>query len=157
MLKKRMGDPNQLSIFDVIKTIEEKSLNNERPGSLNLDVVIREELSLAIKECPQSRYWIAGRMAELTGCPISKEQLDSWTSESHVQHNFPLKHFVALIKATGSNNLLKIIVERAGYHLAEDECLLDQELGKIKRLKEDLAQREKAIMGYLKDKNRKRE
>jgi len=152
--KKNDSNPDQLSIFDLIKSIQQKSPVEERPGSLNIDIPFREELSLSLKKCPQSRFGVASKMSEGLGTEVTKFSLDAFTGESKTHHRFPASYLPAFIKATNDLGPLRLLVEKCGCHLIESEDLLDQELGKIRRLKEELAQREKEIMGFLKGQGR---
>lgn len=65
------------------------------PGDLDIGLALRHLLSNLLKACPQSRFVVAAKMAELTGHDISKNQLDSWTAESREGWRFPLEYLPA--------------------------------------------------------------
>lgn len=94
MAKKKKGEPapGQISLFDFMEEIQEKveASNTEiNPGSLNISVQLRNELSEGLKYSTLSRHQVAARMSELIGTEITKSQLDSWTAESKEYHRFP--------------------------------------------------------------------
>ena len=71
---KRRTDTLTLDLFEVpVPTAP-------MPGALQFGLVLRRLLSDLLKGSPYSREIVAARMSELTGEPISKHQLDSWTA-----------------------------------------------------------------------------
>ncbi|MBI4652230.1 hypothetical protein HY745_13350 [Candidatus Desantisbacteria bacterium] len=148
MIRKKIDNSgyNQLNLFDIIDRLshEEKSTTT-KAGTFNIDVRVRALLSDALKQCTYSREYIAARMSELTGIEITKSQLDSWTAESKEQHRFPFAYSAAFCDATGSLEILKLVVEMVGGYLLKGEDALYTELGRIKKNKKELAEKEKLI------------
>lgn len=150
--KKRVSkaNPNQLNLFDLIKKVSkaEKELVTTA-GSFNIDIRLRHMISDALKACPLSRDMVAARMNELLGMEISKSQLNSWTAESRDQHRFPLVYAAAFCEATGNVNILRIVVEMTGCYLIQGEDALLTELGRIEKMKEEIAKKEKLVRQTL--------
>lgn len=156
MIRKRKSTaaPGQLSLFDFVKEIQEGIEAQEKkteidPGSLNVSVQLRNELSEGLKRSMLSRYQTAARMSELTGAEITKSQLDSWTAESKEYHRFPAEYLPAFCYATGYKKPLKIMAKMVQCYLLESEEALLAELGKIDQTKKDLARREKTVRNLL--------
>lgn len=152
--KEKIGhDSSQLSLFDILSKWNGKAGGQQSPSpaSFNMDLRLREELSLGLKRSPQSRYQIAARMSELTGMEISKSQLDSWTAESKENHRFPAAYLPAFCEATGDKEPLKFMAEMLNCYLIESHDALLTELGRIKQTKESLAEKERTIRRVLKE------
>jgi len=135
------GVNNQLNLFDFLKN-ESKSTNidsNHGPGSLNMQISLRQALNEAIKQCPLSRWQIAGKMSELVDHEVSKYMLDSWTSESKEGHRFPAEYLPAFCHVTGILKPLQILGEAintftmpGGEALRAEIQKLDEEEKKIR-------------------------
>ncbi|MBE7415118.1 MAG: hypothetical protein HS130_07790 [Deltaproteobacteria bacterium] len=151
-VKKKQIDPNQLSLFDVIKRIEERKKEDRTiAGSFSMEHRLNALLSKALKHCPLSRELVAGRMSELTGEEITKTTIDAWTASSKAKHRFPAKYLPAFIEATGDREILKVMAEMTGCYLVEGEDALLTELGRIEKTKEELAKKEKLVRQTLDD------
>lgn len=132
-------DDRQLSLFDVIR-----NLQNDKPasipiGSFNVDRPFREAISEALRQSPLSRYQVAARMSELTGTDITKTMMDSWTAESKEQHRFPAIFLPAFCEAVGSNEPLKMLGNLIGAFVLPGPEALRAE---IKRIEEDIARKQ---------------
>lgn len=132
-------DPNQLTIFDAIRRIQEREAAVTTAGSFDIDRQFREAISAAIKACPRSRYEIAARMSELIGQEIIKTTLDSWTAESKDNHRFPAIFLSAFCEATGSSEPLKILGRLVGVFIMPGPEALRAE---VQRLNEEIAKRQ---------------
>lgn len=133
-------DPNQLTIFDAIRRIQEREAEASRPaGSFDIDRQFREVISAAIKASPRSRYEIAARMSELIGQEITKTTLDSWTAESKDGHRFPAIFLSAFCEATGSSEPLKIMGRLVGVFIMPGPEALRAE---IQKLEEEITKRQ---------------
>lgn len=147
----RSENMEQLSLFDVIK--EQQKAGRDvmmEAGSMNISTRLREELSKGLRQCRCSRYEVAARMSEVTGCEISKSQLDSWTAESKESHRFPAEYLPAFCAVTGYKEPLRMMATLIQCYLLESEEALLSELGRIDQAKRDLSKKEKAIREFLK-------
>lgn len=134
--KKRIDNPNQLSIFDYINEQKTKQASEKpRGGSLNIDIEERHLISDILKRSRWSRYEIAARMSEYTGEEITKSQLDSWTAESKQQWRFPSRYLPAFRHATDNTELIEFHCKKAGLFVVPDTDALRAE---IKHLEEDI-------------------
>jgi hypothetical protein len=119
-------------------------------GSLNYAAELCGVLSAALKRSSKSRYEIAARMAELLGQDVSKFQLDAWTAESREGHRFPFEYAAAFEAACETTALQELLARKRGSRiLVGDESLLT-ELGRIEKMKLELAQRERALKDRIK-------
>lgn len=147
---KKPIDINQISLFDVIKNIEEKRKDERtEAGSLNIKHRLKAILTQALKRNPLSRELIAGKMSELTGEDITKTTIDAWTASSKEKHRFPAEYVPAFIKAAGDREILKIMADMSGGYFIEGEDALLTELGRIEKQKEEIAKKEKLIRQTL--------
>jgi hypothetical protein len=58
---------------------------------------------------------IARRMTDELGRKVSEDVLDKWSSEAAEAHRIPLDAFIALIAATGANELLGFVPGLLGF------------------------------------------
>jgi hypothetical protein len=128
---KQRIDTNQVSLFDILKNYQEESLTTRPAGSFDIDKQFREATSQALKECPLSRWKVASRMSELTGCEISKAMLDSWTAESKEGHRFPAIFLPAFCDATGCSEQLKMLGRPVGVFVLPGPEALRAEIQRI--------------------------
>lgn len=152
--KKFRPPPGQIPLFDVLEEIQEKIEAKEgniemNPGSMNISVQLRNELSEGLKMSMLSRHQVAARMSELTGAEITKSQLDSWTAESKEYHRFPAEYLPAFCFVTGYKKPLMIMARMVQCYLMESEGALLAELGKIDQGKKDLAMRERTVLDLI--------
>lgn len=115
------------------------------PGALNFDKTLRRLLTDLIKDCPHSRDIVAARMSELTGDPISKSKLDSWTAESRDGWRFPLEYLPAFEVAVETHQITSWLANLRGCKVLVGKEALDAEIGKLERLKEDAGKRIKQL------------
>jgi hypothetical protein len=157
-MSKKKIDIGQISIFDVIKNLSEQqkaaSLQGVIPGSFNIEAILRELISSALKNTKLSRYEVAAEMSKLLGREITKSQIDSWSAESKEHHRFPLAYLNAFMEATGDKTIVRLISEKAAGYFIEGEDALYTELGKIERQENDLAKRKDLIKKTLEEINK---
>ena len=152
--KKYAPPPGQIPLFDVIEEIQEKIEAKEGntemiPGSMNISVQLRNELSEGLKISMMSRHQVAARMSELAGVEITKSQLDSWTAESKEYHRFPAEYLPAFCMVTGYKKPLMMMARLVQCYLLESREALLAQLGKINQTKKDLARQEKTVMDLI--------
>ena len=144
---KKFCHPDQLNFFDLLKDLRPK---NSGFSSFNIDLLLRETISQAIKESPLSRFQIAARMSEILGLEVSKSMIDSWTAESREGINrFPACDLPAFCQTVGSIEPLRVLADLLGCVVVEGEEALLIELSKVGVEKERLFKRERAIKTIL--------
>jgi hypothetical protein len=107
------------------------------PSDRCLDLaVIKRSLQLDIKQCRYSREEIAARLSIAVSRPITVAQINAWTAETNA-NRFPLDMLAAWVVVTGSRRLLDLVVQSAGFAVADEyqvalaayaKTLLDKEL-----------------------------
>lgn len=115
-------------------------------GSLEYAIELCCALSDAITKSGLSRYQIAARMSELTGQEITKAQLDAWTAESKTPWRFPFEYSAAFEVACSTTCLQDLLGRKRGSRILVGEEALYAELGLVKKQREELAMRERALM-----------
>ena len=115
------------------------------PGALNFSHQLRHLLSEQLKASPHSREIIAARMSELTGEPITKNQLNAWTAESREPWRFPLEYLPAFEVACETTALTTWIASVRGGRVQLGKDAIYTEIGKMERVKEDAAKRIKQL------------
>lgn len=88
-------------------------------------------------------------MSELTGSDITKHQLDSWTAESREAWRFPLEYLPAFEAAVETHDVTAWIADLRGARLSVGREALEAQLGRIGRMKDDLARQERALKKLL--------
>lgn len=119
------------------------------PGALDVGLALRHLLSKLLKNCPLSRFEVAARMSELTGHEISKHQLDAWTAESREGWRFPLEYLPAFESAVETHDVTIWIADLRGARLSVGREALEAQLGRITRMRDDLARQERALKKLL--------
>lgn len=120
-----------------------------RPGALDVGLALRHLLSELLKNCPLSRFLVAARMSELIGHEISKHQLDAWTAESREGWRFPLEYLPAFEVAVETHDVTAWLADLRGARLSVGREALETQLGRIGRMKGELAQQERVIKRLL--------
>jgi len=140
---KKFCHPDQLNFLDILKDLRPK---NTEFSSLNIDLLLRETISQAIKESLLSRFQIAAKISELLGVEVSKTMIDSWTAESREGLNrFPAAYLPAFCHVVGSIEPLKVLADLVGCFVIQGQEALLIEQSKINLQKEKLAEKERAI------------
>lgn len=97
----------------------------------------------------RNRYDLAARMSELTGCEITKAQIDAWTGVSKSAWRFPLEYGPAFEVACNSNGLQELFARKRGTRVLVGEDSLLAELGRIHTSREELKQRERQLKARI--------
>ena len=136
-------DPRQPSLFDAaIDT-------GPQPGSMNFGAQLRSALAKAIKECPQSRAWVAARMNDLIYGELAGEDgevtvhmVNKWTAPASEAWRFPLEFLPAFAEATAAHWLVDQVAAWCGCRalLGKEAALAD--LGAMSKKGEDLRRKE---------------
>ena len=99
----------------------------------------------------KNRSLIAQRMSAYLGRTISEAMLNKWTSEGSEDHRIPLDAFIALVHATGAQELLGFVPGEFGLTVIEheyaeliEERLLDDHIEEMQARRQVLAARRKA-------------
>ena len=144
---KKFYHPDQLSFFDLLKDLRPQ---NSGFSSFNIDLLLRETISQAIKESSLSRFQIAAKMSEALGVEVSKTMIDSWTAESREGINrFPACYLPAFCHAVNSIEPLKVLADIIGSFVIQGPDALHMELSKVEAEKQRLCEKEKAIKTIL--------
>jgi hypothetical protein len=145
--------PGQMGLFDVIKQVSERQKvifsDQDAPGRLNIDCIVKDLVASALKKAPKDRYWVAAEMSKKLGREITKSQLDSWSAGAKINHGIKVVDLSALIETTGDNSILHLLCEKAGGFFVQGRDALYTELGRIDRQKKDLAEKEKLVRQTL--------
>ena len=143
----RREAPEQLTLDGYFLTAQVPPAHT---ASFDIDAQLRNALSRALKECPQSRATVAARMTDLLfgdagDGEVTKAQLDSWTAPSRDAWRFPLAYLPAFIEATGAVWLLDLIAERCGCKVVHGKAAVVLELGLLQATKTHIKRREAEI------------
>lgn len=137
------GDSRTADLFEVPEPPEPTG------GALNYTQELRAVLTAALKSTPKTRYAVAAQMSELVGVDIAKTQLDAWTAESRTPWRFPFEYAAAFEVACETTALQQLLARKRGCQILVGKDALLAELGRIDQMKAELADREKAIRGFL--------
>ena len=134
--KKIDSHAGQMSLFALLTQAAEATRQESAAGEGSGNVRERLRLSIcaAIKQCPMSRWEIAGRMSHLLGQEISKYMLDAWTAESKDGHRMPAEYLPAFCMVTEDHGPLRALAEVAGLFALPGPDALRSE---IRRLEEE--------------------
>lgn len=111
------------------------------PGALDCGRAIRHVLADLLKGATHSREEVAQQMSDLTGSPISKHQLDSWTADSREGWRFPLEYVPAFEVACETRQLTTWLADLRGCKVLVGKDALDAEIGRMERMREDAGRR----------------
>lgn len=114
---KRLDPTDQLTIFQELARQELKPENTV--GSMRCVDEIKAQMNLALKNCPLSRYEVAGRMSALLDEEISKVQIDSWTADSKDRH-IPAEYIPAFCEATNYDGPLMVMNQKRRLHTFQE-------------------------------------
>jgi hypothetical protein len=151
---KRKIDDKQMSIFEYLQSLSEKSYLNtsNNAGQFRVIEKLRASMRSAIKECPLYIHQIAGEMSYLLGQTITKEMIYSWTRESdeingRPGRHIPAEYLPAFCKATGSNEPLVILGRMTGLFVLPGPEALRAEIQKIdEQIKTAQSKKKKRLM-----------
>jgi len=151
-LKKRLDMDGQTNIFDAILSLQKQEVAARHPaGSFDLDAQFRAAISEALKQCPLSRYEVAGRMSELTGQDITKSMLDSWTAESKENHRFPAIFLPAFCEAVKSSEPFKVLSRPIGVFVMPGPDALRAEIQRLDEEAKRINDERKKRLVFLKE------
>lgn len=114
--RQRPMDTAQGDLFAQIEAAEQVPLPQEpdrSPSSLDLSSRMRRWVNEAIALSPFDRPQIASIMTELTGRPVTKPMLDTWTGESRT-NRMPGDLVPAFCLAVGNTHLLQQMAAAMG-------------------------------------------
>ena len=147
--RKKIDNANsqQMTLLDLLSCAhKEENKDVVEEGSANIRERLRMAVVEAIKQCPLSRWEIAGKMSHLLGVEVSKYQIDAWTAESKEGHRLPAEYMPAFCMVTGDNGPLRMMAETAGLFAMPGPDALRAETQKldedIKRLQREKRKRE---------------
>jgi hypothetical protein len=115
----------------------------QAPGCLSCRVQIAHTMSEALRGL--DRYDVASNMSKLLDRDISKHMLDAYTAESREDHIPPLDTAIAFDMATENLTLLNLYASKVGARVSVGKDALNAELGKLERLRADVAKQIKSI------------
>jgi hypothetical protein len=136
----------QLNLYDLFDIPAVEKLN---AGSQDFSLEVRNLLSDILKKSPLSRYEISGRLSEQIGREITKWMLDSWTGESRENH-FPFAYAVAFESVCDTRRLVDFLARKRGCRLLIGEEVLDAEIGKLRRQRQEIDTKIKLLENYRK-------
>lgn len=149
--KNKSFDNRQITLFDLIRTLQDDSPEAKPAGCMDIDRQFRELISDMLRRCPRSRYQVAARMSELVGQEITKSMLDSYTAESKVQNRFPAVFVPAFCEAVGGNDPVKLLGKPIGSFVLPGPDALRAE---IQRIDEEITKKQadrRRRMTFLKE------
>lgn len=133
---KRRGDLLTGDLFEIPQPVP------MRPGSLEFRIEIARTMTEALEG--RDRYEVAATIQELTGYQFTKASLDAMTAPSR-EHIPNLERAVAFDLATESNALIGLYATKLGARVIVGEQVLDNEIGRFERIKQDAAERIKQL------------
>ena len=144
---KKFCHPDQLNFFDLLKDLRPKAF--EFP-SFNIDLLLRETITQAIKGSPLSRFQIAAKMSDALGVEVSKTMIDAWTAESREGINrFPACYLPAFCHAVVSIEPLRVLADLIGSFVIQGPDALDLEMKRIEDQEKILSEKKRAIKTIL--------
>lgn len=119
------------------------------PGAMDCSEALRHVLADLIKQAPRSRAEIAEQMSVLTGKAITEHSLDSWTAASREGWRFPLEYLPAFEVAAETRELTGWMANLRGCRVLIGKDVLDAEIGKLERMKEDAGRRIRQLKNVI--------
>lgn len=119
------------------------------PGALACRAQIANVMSDALKGF--DRHEVAMQMSKLLGREFSKHILDAYTAESREEHIPPIDTAIAFDIATGGMNLLNFYAQKMGAKLVVGKDNLNWQLGKLEKMREDIAKQIKQVKTLMGD------
>ena len=132
MVKRR--DTQTIDMFEI--PYPEGDLPNSMDYSLEVSAIV----SRVLKSADGDRYTISADMSRLAGKEVTKNMLDAYSSGSRDTHNIPFYLVPVLEKACHSHDLTNWLAEKRGAKVLFGRETLNAELGKLERMKADIAQ-----------------
>jgi hypothetical protein len=152
MAKLKQRIDNQSSLFDlIIEHNQEKTKTEPKIGTLNVELQLREIVDKCIGKCPLSRDIIAAKMAELSGRPVTRFMLDSWTSSAKHGHRFPAELLPCFCIVVGDYEPISFLARKSGVFTLPDRDVLMSELARKYETREECNREIRKIKLYLQD------
>lgn len=121
------------------------------PGALDYGLAVRRLLVDAIKASDINASQIAARMSELIGHAISEHQLHAWTAPSREGWRFPLEYLPAFEVACETTLITAWLAGVHGGRLQVGREVLNAELGRLERLRDDAGRKIKQLKNVMGD------
>lgn len=121
----------------------------QMPGALDYGLAVRRLLSDAIKESEHNAHWIAARMSELTGHPITEHMIHAWTAPSREGWRFPLEYQPAFESAAATHKLTVWLAGVRGGRFLVGREALNAELGRLERVRDDAGRKIKQLKSVM--------
>lgn len=106
---------------------------------------ISRAVALALRDCGKTRAEVAALMSAELGYPVSEATLDAYASEAKETHKISLERFVALIMATGCNDLLGFVAAFFDHVVVPERFASLIELHLIEEHERDILRRKQAL------------
>jgi hypothetical protein len=147
---KRIDDPRQRSIYDLIRQSQGKKLNVA--GSMQCKDELQRAIDNAIRRSPLSRHQIAGEMSHLLDEEISKAMIDSWTAESKSDRHIPAEYLPAFCRVTGNQEPIEVLNQKADLIALQGPEALRSEIHQMReeatRVQQEIRKREQLLKIY---------
>jgi hypothetical protein len=115
-----------------------------QPKSAGVTQVLIDDLRVS----RYSRAEVAIKLSEITGRPVSENNIDLWTAPSK-PHRFPAELVSAWVRVTGSRRVLELLCEEAGLCAMDAKDLKFAELGRAQIEREKADARLQHLKGEL--------
>jgi hypothetical protein len=99
---------------------------------------ISKGVAQALKDCVESRAFIAKRMSAILGEEVSSHMLDAYASEARAGHKISIVRLLALIQATGDRRLLEMLAEPFGWAVIERKHLPLIQIAAVREQEDEL-------------------
>lgn len=116
-------------------------------GALACRTQIAHVMSGALKG--HDRFEVTAEIAKLLGRDFSKHILDNYTAESREDTIPPIDVAIAFDMATGGYALLNFYAEKLGARVAVGKENLNWQLGKLEKMRDDVAKQIKQVKQAL--------
>lgn len=108
--------------------------------------LVSRALRDAHKERGLSRAEVAQRLARELGRKVTESTLEGWASEADVNHRIPLDAFIALVAATGADELLGFVPGLMGFVVVPKKYMAVIELQLLEEFERDLAEHKAKLL-----------
>jgi len=146
---KRFVDERQLNLLDLLSQERDERQANT-PGRMCCSSRLKAAVAAAVKAAPKSRETIADEMSELTGQPVTVNNINSWLADSH-PHRLPAELLPALCQATGSTSPLQLLAEISGVYTLPGADALRAEVQKLREDEQKISRERKRRELFLKE------
>jgi hypothetical protein len=130
----RKSPDNQLDFHLILggqdNSTPKEKVNAVEDGSLDFDQRLKRALNIIVKKSAYSREQIAEMMTAVTGRPVTKTTIDSWTGAAR-PNQFPAHLIPAFCVVTGSTELLELLAEPCGVRTMQTR---EAQLAKLGRM-----------------------